>query len=1115
MPKRTKHSPDQQRLFERHADLIDREAQGFTDSLREAVSMARSEESIRIATERQLGILAAKLGVRLEGHHEFTLLRGRIDSVYGHAFIEYKNPNDKSACISPEPNHPGTRKAIAQVERRFADFQTKGGAPVGIFGVAFDGRHFVFARSFAGNIRTEDPVPLSRWTAKRFLWALFNLAQRGRALTPEALAEDFGSDSDRGVTGVQAFTETLLESSSLPRVEIFYKEWTILFGEVCGFDLSKPRRSDLKQLSSHYGMSSARAPQLLFGLHTYYAIFMKVLAAHVVNFFQHVGKSPLQEIVDAPTSVNLRKTILEIEEGGIFRHLGISNFLEGDIFSWYLDAWNEAIENSVRSIADRLLSYNPASLRDNPALARDLLKGLYHALFPRQVRHNLGEYYTPDWLAETTLDLSGFDGDPRQRLLDPACGSGTFLVLALVRVRRWLESHFEQAPEYDQVGRLILNNIIGFDLNPLAVLAARTNYLIHFLDLFTYRGAIEIPVYLCDSVLTPFEHGQRQRQLVNAPLSVPTSAGQFDIPAEVAEDRDALAKYCNILSRYGRALSGFTFDDFASQCQAEGISLSEEVRDQHERLFTQIRKLDEDGKNGVWAWFIKNSFAPVFLRSAPVDFVVGNPPWINWEELPGRVDTSHEHSYRKQIAHVYRNYGLFSLGGTAGRYGGGKKDLAMLFVYVSADHYLRPGGRLAFVITQTLFKSVGAGDGFRKLSFTGADDVTQFIEVDQVHDLSAFQSFEGATNRTAIMACTRGGDATRYPARYMRWSKSERIVPTMAQHEVLRRVTIREESAIPVDPKAISSPWLTADASVLSTLAQLRGPSDYTAIAGACTWLNAVYYVRVLERVPGGVLIENAPETGKNRSIPRVRHTIEPDLLYPLLRGRDCHEWSCRPELYLLLTNDPETRQGIPEDEMRQLWPRTYSYFKQFEGMLRARSGLRRYFNSSDPFYSIYNVDSPTTSSWKVLWREQSFQAAVSGPVDFQYGADSPRPTVPSNKLMLVSPAGGADEAHFLCGVLNSLPARLFINAYSLPTSTTTHVLRFLRIPRYTAGDPVHREIADISRDAHSTVYQGIGIRQDQVIRRRLLRLACVLWGLDSTDSQRLEEHLPEPGLFS
>ena len=89
-----------------------------------------------------------------------------------------------------------------------------------------------------------------------------------------------------------------------------------------------------------------------------------------------------------------------------------------------------------------------------------------------------------------------------------------------------------------------------------------------------------------------------------------------------------------------------------------------------------------------------------------VRLVVGNPPWIAWDNLPG--------DYREATKPLWQRYGLFSLSGNDARHGGGKKDLSMLVLYAAADRYLHDGGRLGMVITQTLFQSKGAGDGFRR-----------------------------------------------------------------------------------------------------------------------------------------------------------------------------------------------------------------------------------------------------------------------------------------------------------------------------------------------------------------------------------------------------------------
>ncbi len=927
MQRRKRADPNQMDLFEIRAAELETLAERFAEELRRAADHAKNEEHIRVAVERQLEVIGQDLEVRLEGEHEYTLLRGEVDSVYGSVFIEYKNPANAGARLGPNLSSPGTRKVAEQIDQRFADVALKTGRTgAAMLGIGCDGRYFVFRRLVSGRITSEEPVEVSRWSARRFLWAIFNLGQRGLALTPEFLADDFGSDSPRGQQGISALAKALGDHEGEPRVKTFFRQWKTLFGEVCGYDLDNPR-GHLRALSDKYGRRGDDPIRVLFALHTYYALFMKLLAAHVVSYFQTIGASPLGEMDRAPSSDALRDRLRHLEDGDVYGALGVTNFLEGDLFSWYLSAWTEDIERAVRSVAARVLEYNPNSLRDNPHQARDLLKKLYQELVPRQVRHDLGEYYTPDWLAEQTLDAAGYDGDPSKRVLDPACGSGTFVVLALARVRRWLERNFERTGTAQDVARAAAANIQGFDLNPLAVLAARTNFVIQFYDLFDYRGKLEVPIYLCDSVLTPAEYGDPgQPQLFDKPMRVPTSAKMFLVPREVTTDRDALGKYCNILAEYARAGSGFAAADFASRCRSLGLPFSEGVRDQHEQLFADIRALDQDRRNGVWARFIKNAFAPVFLRSEPVDLVVGNPPWVNWESLPGRmeaeVDEGQKPNYRQQIAEVFKRYGLFSLSGSAGRLGGGKKDLSMLFVYACVDHYLKDNGKLAFVITQTVFKTKGAGDGFRRfeyddVSVEGERERKVYIKAESVDDLSDFQPFDGVTNRTAIFVCRKSKRPTAYPTAYMVWTKTRcgRIASDEPLKAARAGTTRRKLGAVPVDRDAPASPWLTAPKDTLPALRKVIGKSDYVAHAGVYTGgLNGCYWVRIIRKVPDGLLIENLHDVGKIK-VERVRCAVEPDLLYPLLRGRDVRRWHAEPSAHILLAQDPETRTGIPEPE--------------------------------------------------------------------------------------------------------------------------------------------------------------------------------------------------------
>src|SRR5262249_7176457 len=160
---------------------------------------------------------------------------------------------------------------------------------------------------------------------------------------------------------------------------------------------------------------------------------------------------------------------------GLFVHLGIRNFLEGDFFGWYLDSWNAQLDAALRGLVADLSKYSLVTLDVDPEDTRDLLKHLYQDVMPKKLRHALGEYYTPDWLPEQFLNRMEYDGDPTKRLLDPACGSGTFLVLAIQRIRRYAAD--KMLPAGPTLGH-ILRNVVGYDLNPLAVISARTNYLL-------------------------------------------------------------------------------------------------------------------------------------------------------------------------------------------------------------------------------------------------------------------------------------------------------------------------------------------------------------------------------------------------------------------------------------------------------------------------------------------------------------------------------------------------------------------------------------------------------------------------------------------------------------
>ena len=1072
--------------------LIEAHARIMADQMKSAAAWANSEEDIRHECNKLIDEFIKKAGLAVKGQHEYGLAGGRIDSKYGGVVIEYKDPKGTGRIIE-DKNAPGVKAVVEQLNKRFRDFDAR--EHVGferILGVGCDGDTILFVRKRGARLETEDPQPVTPYTVQRLLRAIVSLGARGHSFTPENLAGLFGSEGQIAQEGVKRIHD-LIHATESPKARTFFHQWQILFSEVCGYDIHG-QNAKVNKLAVHYDVANPNPAELLFAVHTYYAIFMKILAAEIVSSFSPLGTSTLKRLISAPTSAKLRDELRNLEHGGIWSQIGIRNFLEGDLFSWYLDAWNDACANAVRDMTQALDQFDPTTLSVEPAESRDLLKQLYQQLFPKSVRHDLGEYYTPDWLAELVLDELGYDGNPDKRLLDPACGSGTFLVMALNRVKTWYDEHrYECGFGESELLDKVLRNIIGFDLNPLAVMAARTNYLMAIRELLFHAANVELPVYLCDSIMTPSEYGDLFTEGLDKVRQLKTSVGSFNIPTEVTGDRRLIGLYSDTLESCIR--DGYSPAEFLRRCEAEAIPAAEVKI--HKELYRYLQQLDADNKNGIWTRIIKNAFAPLFIGK--VDYVAGNPPWVNWEHLPN--------DYRQSTAPLWQEYDLFRHKGYRAKLGGGKDDVSILMTYVAHDAFLAEGGRLGFVITQSVFKTVGGGEGFRSFEYE-SNGTKWYLPPLAVHDLSDFQPFEGATNRTAVVVLGKKTRSFSYPVPYIVWKKNVRgkIASELQLNEV-KALTVRTKlAAQPVQGPQKTSPWLTAPRRALSGIQKAIAQSDYRAHAGCCTWLNGVYWVRVLGKRPNGeLLIENLNDVGTLK-VPNVQTVIEPDLVYPLLRGRDVQRWNAEPSAHIILTNRTDKLAGIPESEMKLQWPKTYAYLKKFEGdpkkpkrgTLRGRSGYRQYFKETDPFYSMYNVGPYTMAKWKVLWPEvgHSVRASVSGPST----VEKMKPSLPDHTIVAVS-CGSENEAYFIAGMLNSSPAFVAVAAY-IVLHPSPHIMKNIAVPRYKTTDSVHERLANLSHQCH------VGAKnksQLTALEAQVDKAAAEVWGISDAELKAIQ----------
>ncbi|KAB1193368.1 N-6 DNA methylase [Haloferax sp. MBLA0076] len=117
---------------------------------------------------------------------------------------------------------------------------------------------------------------------------------------------------------------------------------------------------------------------------------------------------------------------------------------------------------------------------------RDVLGHLYQEHLPPEERKALGEFYTPTAVVDLILDSVGYTSDKQLEkeeydLLDPACGSGTFLVRAAKRLLDRLDQ--KGVPPRDAI-EIVRERLHGFDLNPFATHIAEMNLLFQVIDLY-------------------------------------------------------------------------------------------------------------------------------------------------------------------------------------------------------------------------------------------------------------------------------------------------------------------------------------------------------------------------------------------------------------------------------------------------------------------------------------------------------------------------------------------------------------------------------------------------------------------------------------------------------
>ncbi|MEN3027284.1 MAG: N-6 DNA methylase, partial [Chlorobiota bacterium] len=816
---------------------FDQALSDYLSRLEQLRHQGASEDSIRYEFLRFLQTAFPKLSaaqpIQLEQHVPGLSVRGGFaDAIYGDLIFEFKRKLDDQ-----------TRSAGQQQLQRYLAAQPQ---PEHRFGILTDGETLEVYVLRDGQLQELDQCRLDAGRADECrLWLdcyLFHEKQ----LRPTArdIALRFGERSPTFQGSLRLLNKAWQRLKADPSAQTKYTQWQSL-------------------LSIVYG--SPIGTEQLFLRHTYLALFARLLAFVV-----------LQRRVPRDSE------LAGLLTGQTFEQLGLYNFVADDFFSWIDPATASSL---LHSLATRLTtSYDLSAIRE------DLLQELYQELVDPATRHDLGEYYTPDWLAELTLREAGIlqalpfqPPDDRLFLLDPACGSGTFLFVAIRLLR-------EAGLRGAELVEFCVRSLAGIDVHPLAVAIARTNFVLALSpDLRAYGRDLHVPVYMADSLTVSHSHG-RQR-VISVPVDVNDIAqlsgkrgghlpSEFSLPATLSEDQ---------LNAAIDALLGFAEPSITDVDAQQGfhsrllqLGLPPE---QHHLWYANLRLmrwlLASPPTDTVWGFVLKNAYRPELLAARKSAFVVGNPPWLAYRYIQRR-------DYQDRVRKLaLQDYGLLQ-GSQAHLFT--QMELATLFFAFCADRYLADGGTIAFVMPRSILTGAKQHDAFRQ----------RFV-----------------ATAALIVDCERVSPLFNVPCCVLAWRKH----PSGAHAQGIPRLVLEGELPERNAPLQVAQHSLRQQQGLytLPSTTTAKSPYHPKAIQGATIVPRCLWFVR--PRAEALVISQQRPPLETDLTVEpqakppwkglRLQGRVEADFLYATLLSDDMLPFGWRRLALVVLPIDATTRRLI------------------------------------------------------------------------------------------------------------------------------------------------------------------------------------------------------------
>ena len=590
--------------------------------------------------------------------------RRAVDLTALDTFIEFKRRIGTASGGEPNPQY------VEQLDDYLAQSASQGRVRMGIL---TDGKRWLLRWPGAGEVRLTRPYAFTleepdRWLA---LWewlrdsALVSL--EGEKPDREGIRGHFGPSSPSYQRDI-AFLKTLYqENAELDTIQVKRRLWYDLLrtalGEIAYTTEGMDEEAQARLAAVGVGFQEMDD---LFVRHTYLSavIGMAVQASFGIDIRRLAETDPADLLLGHE----------------LFRATGLQGVLESDFFAWPNEVGGTPL---LQTLARRVARFDWAEAPPDTAAT------LYQTVIPPEERRQLGEYYTPAWLVRAMI-RELVDDPLNQRVLDPACGSGTFVAeavayfIAAARAAKW---------EPSEVLDRLREAVTGIDVHPVAVHLARAAWTlaarpaINAASAAGYDASLSIPVYLGDALQLRFRTGDmfaehqitiQTRDEENTDLVFPVSL------VERAEDFDALmGDVSTSIERGGDPF--LALDDNHINDPAERQTIGETIR--------TMQRLHDRGRNHIWAYYTRNMVRPVALSRSKVDVLIGNPPWINYNQTADIL--------RDELQSLSRNrYGIWA----GGRYAT-HQDVAGLFFSRSVDLYLKNGGVIGFVLPHSALQA--------------------------------------------------------------------------------------------------------------------------------------------------------------------------------------------------------------------------------------------------------------------------------------------------------------------------------------------------------------------------------------------------------------------------